>query len=919
MSDVEKMDEFIKIALTPFLAQVRKDGLVSTIERLLPGFYVGDFFIKKIKNSLRTFKTLDLGKFLGKMNIYYKNNAVYMDCVGLINLFINRIVIPNDKIVETLEDIFSQIEEIFFKDENYIIGKTSEILKTLANKEIFVTSNLEEKSLYDLILFVFISYHDFVGTELPEWIVLALKNVDKSEFAKDFLDFFIEVVIRISEGISKKVYIKYDIVLESKILRFFLNKNTNSGKISDVMSFFGLDLRDIINGFVKKYAGATFLKGLGEHLCLIIQSLIFGVADNSSVKNRRNKFNFTSCAGKSLNSRRFRWFGDDEIDEYLEISEDENFINSVSIKAKKEKVTLSRPTIFDLGAVAKHQIETRVKYSASLSNFEFDKRYFIRIRRRGGDYANSFLIKNSNYNHFVVMSDSQGMVQKDYNKFLRAFESFFEKISNIQFVSHLGDFVDDGINENFWDFLLDSKIWAKIPVFPITGNHEVKFHPTLKQAGIKNSIINHFNVEFENEDHLYEGIYYSFEQNNCIFVFLNTNLGHEGLGKNQLKWIYKTFEKSSAKWKILFTHKTPYSNGPHNDDVDVEVLKKDINELCLKFGIDIVFGGHDHVYSRTKPMCFGKATDEITKNGKIINPSGTIFVTLGPAGVKNYKIHENKKTPNEIILDLTEPSFANVVTSENEIKVEICKFLGNGHFDIVDRFCIVKSEKYESTEQIERYINNLPVIPWVRLDERCKCILKKYNNLKIEDRRKIKSISKLNSIIRFNLVQKNISEGNISIVFNKREFLDAVNDPEVRTIIVEGDMIKFENKFGLGRKIKINRDLVIKGNAKLKFVSFVIKPNVTLYLGGSVMIDNNRKKFSIYPSICSFVMRDNSNLVFQNNSWVEQSYGIGMKGKYIIKSSGDNVNIFTNSENFKKIPKNFISKKFWNRIFNIFE
>ena len=198
------------------------------------------------------------------MNIYYKNNAVYMDSVGLISLFINRIVISNDKIVDIFNDVFSQIEKKFFKDDNYIISKTSEILKTLANKEIFVTSNLEEKSLYDLILFVFVSYHDFVGTELPEWIVLALKNVDKSEFARDFLNFFIEVVIRISEGISKKVYIKYDIVLESKILRFFLNKNTNSGKISDVMSFFGLDLRDIIDGFVKKYAGATFLKGWGE-------------------------------------------------------------------------------------------------------------------------------------------------------------------------------------------------------------------------------------------------------------------------------------------------------------------------------------------------------------------------------------------------------------------------------------------------------------------------------------------------------------------------------------------------------------------------------------------------------------------------------------------------------------------------------
>ena len=180
-------------------------------------------------------------------------------------------------------------------------------------------------------------------------------------------------------------------------------------------------------------------------------------------------------------------------------------------------------------------------------------------------------------------------------------------------------------------------------------------------------------------------------------------------------------------------------------------------------------------------------------------------------------------------------------------------------------------------------------------------------------------ISKLNIILKYNSIYKKISESLISIVFTKEDFLKAINNPKVGTIIIKSSVIKFENKFGFGRKIKINRDIVIKGVAKLKFVTFNIRSNANLYIGGSLIIDNCRKKFSFFKSISSFVLNDNSSLVLLDNIWVEQLYGRIFRKKNIVSIRGKNNKIFIDSENFKTLPENFIAKKFSNRVFNVFD
>lgn len=820
MKDREKSKKIIEFYLVPLFNRINKIGLKSSIEEMLPGFYVDDFIIKKIKKSLKKSKSINAGGSLGKINIYYINDHISIEFTGIIKFFISNIKISNKQIIEITDNIFEQIQLSFFKDDKYFVDKIVETISKLSKREKIIKTNLEENNIYDFIIISFFNYYNSIETEIPEWFREESKNFKRTDFAEDFLDFFIELSIKMFDKIRYNIYVNYEILFKSKILRFFLNKRTNGGQISNILSFFNIDIGEIINKFARKYAGETFLKGLGEHLNCIIQDLMMGVSDKSN-GNVKDNFNFTSCIGESVNSRRFRWFGKNDVDEILEVSEDENFTKSKEYKATKEKIILSRPTILNLGSIAKYQIEYKFKYSVEITDLDQNKEYFLRIRRKSGIYRNKITV-NCKSNEFIVMSDSQGMIEQDYDSFIENLELIHQKFDGSQFISHLGDFVDDGYNENYWDFLLNSKVWGQIPVFPISGNHESKFHPTLKHLGIKNSIINHFNVNFEDQENLDKGIHYYFEQNDCIYVFINTNIS-DGLGMQQISWINDILKKSKAKWRILFSHKSPYSCGPHSDDADIDDLRRDIDEICFKFKFDIVFGGHDHIYSRTYPICLGNITSEKIINDEIINQFGTTFVSLGPIGVKNYKLYQKK--PLIKILSLSNnPSFCRVKVFENKMTIESYEIFEK-EINIIDKFTIIKNpDEYNNCNKIQQCIDNLPVDRLVYCEERTKQILNLYNRL--SEKSKIK-IDKLSRILKYNNAYREILNGKISVVHNKVEFLESLKDHEIRTIIVEGDFIKLGNVL-FNKKIKIDRNLKIVGITNLKFLSLNVSDNIVL-------------------------------------------------------------------------------------------
>jgi predicted phosphodiesterase len=70
------------------------------------------------------------------------------------------------------------------------------------------------------------------------------------------------------------------------------------------------------------------------------------------------------------------------------------------------------------------------------------------------------------------------------------------------------------------------------------------------------------------------------------------------MDKPQLDWVESELKKSSSEWKIAFFHHPLYSSGKtHGSSLD---LRSQLEPLFTKYGVTVVFAGHDHFYERIK-------------------------------------------------------------------------------------------------------------------------------------------------------------------------------------------------------------------------------------------------------------------------------------------------------------------------------
>jgi 3',5'-cyclic AMP phosphodiesterase CpdA len=91
--------------------------------------------------------------------------------------------------------------------------------------------------------------------------------------------------------------------------------------------------------------------------------------------------------------------------------------------------------------------------------------------------------------------------------------------------------------------------------------------------------------------------YYTFKKGNVRFFALDSNY----MDAKQLTWLEKQLKEAGNKdWKICFFHHTLYSTAKaHGSAVELRSL---LEPMFIKYGVDAVFAGHDHVYERIHPQ-----------------------------------------------------------------------------------------------------------------------------------------------------------------------------------------------------------------------------------------------------------------------------------------------------------------------------
>jgi hypothetical protein len=93
-------------------------------------------------------------------------------------------------------------------------------------------------------------------------------------------------------------------------------------------------------------------------------------------------------------------------------------------------------------------------------------------------------------------------------------------------------------------------------------------------------------------------LYYTFKgpkQNVRFFALDSTYANPE-----QSAWLEKELQSSGEAWKIPYFHHPLYSSGERHGSTPA--LRAVWEPLFVKYGVSVVFAGHDHFYERTKPQ-----------------------------------------------------------------------------------------------------------------------------------------------------------------------------------------------------------------------------------------------------------------------------------------------------------------------------
>nr|MDP9146665.1 metallophosphoesterase [Acidobacteriota bacterium] len=91
--------------------------------------------------------------------------------------------------------------------------------------------------------------------------------------------------------------------------------------------------------------------------------------------------------------------------------------------------------------------------------------------------------------------------------------------------------------------------------------------------------------------------YYTFKKGNVRFFALDSNY----MDPKQLDWLQKELQNAGGdEWKVCFFHHPLYSSArKHGPATDLRLL---LEPIFIKYGVNVVFAGHEHVYERIQPQ-----------------------------------------------------------------------------------------------------------------------------------------------------------------------------------------------------------------------------------------------------------------------------------------------------------------------------
>jgi len=295
------------------------------------------------------------------------------------------------------------------------------------------------------------------------------------------------------------------------------------------------------------------------------------------------------------------------------------------------------------------------------------------------------------YNSSVTMLHMyQAATTTDYNVITNTNTTNNNDTKTVTLALCVGDMSYADSNPKRWDswFALIEPLLSRIPLVTAAGNHEIettvnstqppfvpyehrfrnpRIRPTVRTAVGGRHL---YNIDYK-----FGNSYYDFVHGITHVVVLNcyADTSYNSTQYNYFRGVFEggeirygrnRFDRGVTPWLVVMSHCPLYNTfSDHRDEPQTTDMLRHMEYLFLKYGVNLVFSGHTHGYSRSTELRYGEVVggDRATAAGRRRRQRrGPVYITVGEGG--NREGHcptYNATTPEDWIVkrDITEFGF----------------------------------------------------------------------------------------------------------------------------------------------------------------------------------------------------------------------------------------------------------------------
>lgn len=244
----------------------------------------------------------------------------------------------------------------------------------------------------------------------------------------------------------------------------------------------------------------------------------------------------------------------------------------------------------------------------------------------------------------------------DYKTWGKFAEDIRQRHPGIAFALSGGDMVNSSKKIKEWELFLQSAepVFSYIPLMPAVGNHETSTKTAKATSYLQLMALPENGPQGLKEE------FYSFDYGNCHIAVMNScffeetrKAAEEGRWEGQLArinhWLEEDLAQSRARWKIVVMHHPAY--GISDGDPIYDEIRQQWEPIFEAGKVDLVFCGHQHLYTRTKEM-------------------GGITYIMGNSGKRRSTYFDGENVPDYIeAIDATNSNYQIVKASGKELSV----------------------------------------------------------------------------------------------------------------------------------------------------------------------------------------------------------------------------------------------------------